>query len=226
MERTALIVAGGSGTRMKTSVPKQFHVLAGLPVLMHTIRVFHLFDPSMEIRLVIHYDYTGYWKDLCSSFGFDIPHNTIAGGNNRFESVKNGLTGISPGRLVAVHDGVRPLVSHETIGRCFDAAALYGNAIPCIDIGESIRRTDGFGNNEQADRNSYKIVQTPQVFESSILISAYNVPFNDTITDDAGLVERAGYKIKIVMGNEENIKITHPHDLIVAEALLSRPYSS
>lgn len=226
LKKTALIVAGGSGTRMKSITPKQFRLILGQPVLMHTIKVFYSYDPEIEIRLVLPVDFIGYWNNLCSQSAFLIPHTIIAGGLNRFESVRNGLKGIEPGQLVAVHDGVRPLVSHDTIKRCFDAAAIYGNAVPCVDIRESIRRNDKYGNNEQADRKSFKIIQTPQVFESSILLKAYDAKYDEGITDDAGLVERSGHKIMLVRGNEENIKITHPHDLIIAEALLAKNYSS
>ena len=226
LKKTALIVAGGSGTRMKSITPKQFRLILGQPVLMHTIKVFYAYDPEIEIRLVLPAGFIGHWNDLCSESSFLIPHMIIAGGLNRFESVRNGIKGTEPGQLIAVHDGVRPLVSHDTIKRCFDAAALYGNAVPCVDIRESIRRTDKYGNNEQADREIFKIIQTPQVFESSILHKAYNTKYDEGITDDAGLVERSGHKIILVKGNEENIKITHPHDLIVAEALMAKYYSS
>jgi 2-C-methyl-D-erythritol 4-phosphate cytidylyltransferase len=149
LKKTALIVAGGSGTRMKSITPKQFRLILGQPVLMHTIKVFYAYDPEIEIRLVLPAGFIGHWNDLCSESSFLIPHMIIAGGLNRFESVRNGIKGTEPGQLIAVHDGVRPMVSHDTIKRCFDAAALYGNAVPCVDIRESIRRTDKYGNNEQ-----------------------------------------------------------------------------
>jgi len=225
LDKIVLIVAGGSGKRMKSLIPKQFHLIMGQPVLMHTIKVFHSFDPALKIIVVIPDHYIGHWKSLCSYNEFYIPHRIVQGGSNRFESVKNGISGIKPGCLIAVHDGVRPLVSHATIKRCFDTALELGNAVPCSDIRESMRRVEKDGN-AQVDRKHYKIIQTPQVFESSILINAYNSDFTDDITDDAGLVERSGHKINLVRGNEENIKITHPHDLAIAEALLQKHHSS
>jgi 2-C-methyl-D-erythritol 4-phosphate cytidylyltransferase len=226
LDRIVLIVAGGSGIRMKSLVPKQFHLIMGQPVLMHTIRAFHDFDPSLKITVVIHDQFIRHWKELCSYNEFFIPHQVIAGGKNRFESVKKGLQGIKPGCLVAVHDGVRPLVSQDTIGRCFETAFECGNAVPCIEIKESIRKIEKDGSNMQAERRNFRIIQTPQVFESSLLINAYESIVPEEITDDAGLVEKSGCRIYLVKGNEENIKITHPHDLIIAEALFRQHHSS
>lgn len=217
MENIALIVAGGTGTRMSSAIPKQFMVIAGLPVLMHTIKKFWFFENSIKIIVVLPEDHIKNWKKLCREYKFKIKHTIRKGGETRYHSVKNGLRGLKPGYLVAVHDGVRPLVSRNTIKRCFTKAGKTGAAIPVIGISESVRFVKG-SDNQMADRTKYKIVQTPQVFQSELLIKAYRKPFNDSFTDDATVVENTGQKISLVEGNPENIKITDRLDMIVAEA--------
>ncbi len=217
MEKIALIVAGGAGNRMSSAIPKQFMVLAGLPVLMHTIKKFWFFENSIRIIVVLPEDHIKYWKKLCREYKFKIEHTIRKGGETRFHSVKNGLRGLKPGYLVAIHDGVRPLVSRNTIKRCFTKAAKEGAAIPVISITESVRFAER-QHNKMVDRNKYKIVQTPQVFKSDLLIKAFRKPFNDSFTDDASVVENIGQKISLVEGNRENIKITNRLDMIVAEA--------
>lgn len=219
MKKFALIVAGGSGTRMNTAVPKQFLLLKGVPVLMHTLAAFNRFDREMPIRLVLPADQADYWKELCRLHGFEIPHELGTGGETRFHSVQGNLGGIGDDWLVAVHDGVRPLVSSGTISRCFEAAAQYGNAIPCIAIPESLRELTP-GGNRPADRSVYRLVQTPQVFRGDLLKEAYRQEYRPGFTDDAGVLECLGQPIRIVEGNPENIKITLEKDLKVAEALL------
>jgi 2-C-methyl-D-erythritol 4-phosphate cytidylyltransferase len=219
LKRYALIVAGGSGTRMNGPVPKQFMLLAGKPVLMHTLKRFATFDPTIEIILVLPSAQFDYWKELCNQYGFQVPHWLVAGGDVRFESVKNGLSQIIGDGLVAIHDGVRPLVSHETIDKCFICAADKGNAIPVLPVVESIRKVEG-KMNSQVDREKFVAIQTPQVFRVSEIKQAYEQDFNSNFTDDATVLERLGNQINLVEGNRENIKITHASDLIIAEALL------
>lgn len=217
MEKIALIVAGGTGNRMSSNVPKQFMVIAGLPVLMHTIKKFWFFENSMKIIVVLPEDHIKFWKKLCREYKFRIRHVIRKGGETRFHSVKNGLRGIKPGFLVAIHDGVRPLVSRNTIKRCFAKAGKTGAAIPVLEIPESVRFIEGT-NNQMVDRARYRIVQTPQVFKSELLIRAFRKPYDESFTDDATVVERTGQKISLVEGNTENIKITGRLDMIVAEA--------
>jgi len=219
LEKIALIVAGGSGKRMKSRIPKQFLLLKGLPVLMHTINIFHLYDSAMRIILVLPGDQLTAWKDLCLAYGFNIPHETVTGGETRFHSIKKNLDLIPEHCLVAVHDGVRPLVSKDTIHRCFLAAGENGNAVPCVDIPETMRTIDEQGN-RPVDRTKYRLIQTPQVFSGSILKEAYQQEYQHRFTDDASVVESRGYAIQLVDGNPENIKITLKKDLGIAEFLL------
>ncbi len=205
--------------RMGTTLPKQFLPLNGIPVLMHTIRNFYNFDPQLQIVLVIHENEIKNWEYLCKQHKFEIPHQLIAGGSTRFQSVKNGLSLTQGCSTIAIHDGVRPLVSHETIERCFNCAALNGTAIPVVPANESLREGD-FNHSVPVDRSRYFMVQTPQVFEASIIQRSYDQIFNSVFTDDASVIEHAGIKVNLVMGNRENIKITFPQDIKIAELLL------
>ena len=218
MKRFALIVAGGSGNRMKSSVPKQFLLLANQPVLMHTIERFNQFDPETEIVVILPTDQFTYWKELCSKYNFTIQHQLVAGGNIRFESVKNGLNVISTEGIVAIHDGVRPLVSIETIDHCFRVAEIKGNAIPVMPVTESIRFIEG-ETSQPVDREKYVTIQTPQVFRVSLIKEAYSQPCSDSFTDDATVLQAMGHVINLVEGNPENIKITMPSDLKIVNAL-------
>lgn len=214
-----IIVAGGSGQRMKSIIPKQFLLINSLPILMHTINRFYNFDKQQTLILVLPESQIEYWEDLCLKFKFTTPHIIAIGGATRFESVKNGLKLVTESGIVAIHDGVRPLVSHETILRCFNKAIELGNAIPVVDMDESIRLiTDN--ESVSVPRENYKKVQTPQVFKSEIIKQAYNREFSPLFTDDASVVENTGAKINLVEGNVENIKITHSFDLIIANELL------
>src|SRR5574344_622720 len=219
MTNYALIVAGGSGSRMNADVPKQFLLLNEKPVLMHTIERFHEFDNAMEIIVVLPETQFSLWENLCHEYKFSIRHQLVAGGSVRFESVKNGLSKIQDDGIVAIHDGVRPLVSLETIGRCFEVGRLKGNAIPVMPVIESLRIIDG-ENSKAVDRSSFVTIQTPQVFSISEIKSVYNQPFSEVFTDDASVLEAAGSAINLVEGNIENIKITHPADLIFAGLLI------
>jgi 2-C-methyl-D-erythritol 4-phosphate cytidylyltransferase len=215
----ALIVAGGVGKRMGTDVPKQFLILEGMPVLMHTISRFRAFDKSIEIVIVLPENQFSYWKELCKQHSFSIHHKLVAGGSSRFMSVKNGLKHVGDNSLVAIHDGVRPLVSLQTIVRCFKSAEKHGNAVPVIIPADSLRTVNAKGS-VPSDRNLVRIIQTPQVFKSELIKKAYRQKYNSEFTDDATVLEKTGIKIHMVDGNRENIKITNPEDLLVASALL------
>ena len=221
MKEVVVIVAGGSGSRMASELPKQFIELNGSPILMHTIKRFFDHNPTIEIRLVLPGKQFSVWEELKNKHQFDIEHTLIEGGETRFHSVKNGLKGIEEGCLIAVHDGVRPFVSREVIARSFEASKKYGAVIPVIDVYETIRQVKEHGS-ETVDRNQFKLVQTPQVFKSQLLLLAYEQKYNTSFTDDASVVEAYGHKIKLVEGNRENIKITAPNDLRVAEAYFNK----
>lgn len=218
MERFVIIVAGGSGQRMESPVPKQFMLLHNRPVLMHVFDVFQQFDPSINFVLVLNRSYFEQWQVQCKEYGFTTPHQLIEGGVERFYSVKNGLERVPKQVLVAVHDAVRPLVSLSTLNRCFQTAETDGNAIPVISVSDSYRIKMEQGN-QTIDRSLLKIVQTPQVFRSEMLKQAYNQEYDKRFTDDALVLESAGFSINLVEGNPENIKITLPTDLLLAEAL-------
>jgi 2-C-methyl-D-erythritol 4-phosphate cytidylyltransferase len=224
MPRYALIVAGGSGTRMGSSVPKQFLPLAGRPVLMHTLQRFHETDPDIQLILVLPDGAAAAWQALCTRHAFDIPHRVVAGGSSRTASVRQGLAAVPPGAIVAVHDGVRPLVSHALIRRCFEAAAGQGTAVPVLPVSESLRRLEGDGSTP-VDRGAYRLVQTPQCFRAAVLQDAYARAGDTEATDDATIAEAAGASIHLVEGEPENIKLTTPADLAVAESILRRQES-
>jgi 2-C-methyl-D-erythritol 4-phosphate cytidylyltransferase len=219
MNKTAIIVAGGKGERMNADIPKQFLEIKGKPILIHTLEAFMNFDASLQLILVLPAAQFEFWKTLCKKHALNIPHQIVAGGQTRFQSVKNGLDAVKVPAIVAIHDGVRPLVSKETISRCFDAAAKFGAAIPTMDSIESIRFVDANGS-KSVDRTAYKMVQTPQVFDAELLKKAYEQEFSVLFTDDASVVEAMGATVHLVDGNRENIKITTEFDLIVAERLL------
>ena len=219
MEKYVIIVAGGNGTRMNTIVPKQFIALSGRPVLMHTIQKFKDAIPEIKVILVLSPDYMMEWKQLCKNFKFNVPHQIAEGGKTRFHSVKNGLEMVPNKSLVGIHDAARPLVSHQTITHTFAVAEKKGNASPAISLNESIREVKN-KKNKAVDRNKYFIIQTPQCFHSNLLKKAFLQEYQPTFTDDASVVEAMGEKINLIEGNPENIKITIPQDLIVAEVLL------
>jgi 2-C-methyl-D-erythritol 4-phosphate cytidylyltransferase len=220
MRKVVIIVAAGSGSRMQSELPKQFIELNGLPVLMHTINKFYEFDSHIEIRLVLPDDHVKHWLQICERFIFPIRHEIFSGGSNRFFSVKNGLQDIGEDAIVAIHDGVRPLVSLETINRGFKLAAKKGTAIPVVDVHETIRHLSQ-SVSKTVPRVDYRLVQTPQVFKSSILAKAYNQEFHSSFTDDASVVENMGIEVSLYEGNRENLKITTPNDLVVASAYLN-----
>ena len=239
MSECVIIVAGGKGLRMGGDLPKQFLPIGGRPVLMHTLEVFERAIPGIRLILVLPKDQQAFWHDLCKKHHFIVPHTIADGGETRFHSVKNGLRSLAPDpspvreeSLVAVHDGVRPFVSEEVIRRTFDAARRHGAVVPVIPVVETLRKIspipnpplferEGPGVSLTVDRSLYRLVQTPQTFQLPLLLCAYEQPYTEAFTDDASVVEALGHPVTLVDGNRENIKITTPFDLKIAEALLS-----
>ena len=221
MKTFALILAGGKGLRMGADLPKQFLLLAGKPVLMHTLEAFQKADPKTEIILVLPLEHQLFWAELCKKYAFTLKHQVATGGSVRFDSVRNGLKLIKEEGLIAVHDGVRPLISPALIKKCFEAALEKGAVIPVFELTESIRRIEG-DRSFAENRSLFRSVQTPQTFRSEILKKAYEQPFREVFTDDASVVEAAGYEIALVDGKRENIKITNPQDLLLAEQLIQK----
>lgn len=219
MKRYALIVAGGKGLRMGGEVPKQFLSIGGKPVLMRTLEAFNRYDASMEIVLVLPVGQQDYWLSLCREYVFSVPYRLANGGETRYHSVKNGLELIGDEGIVGIHDGVRPFVSQQVIDRCFTEAVAKGAVIPVTSVVETIRHISGEAS-RTVNREEYKLVQTPQVFSVPLLKAAYRQPYCNGFTDDASVVEAAGIPVWCVEGNRENIKLTTPFDLKVANALL------
>ena len=220
MEKYVIIVAGGSGKRMGGELPKQFLLVSGKPILMHTVESFARVSEDFKFILVLPEAYFSTWNALVEEYNFTIPVTLVSGGAERFFSVKNALAHVPEGALVAVHDGVRPFASKETINEAFTLASEKGAAVPVIDEVDSLRRVLS-GASQAVNRSEYKRVQTPQVFQSTILKNAYNQEFSCVFTDDASVVESIGHSITLTTGNVENIKITTPHELLLAEALIN-----
>jgi len=220
MKKYAIIVAGGSGIRMGNSVPKQFLLLKGKPVLYYTLKVFLEAYNDLQVVLVLPVDYTDMGQEIIDAF-FDKERIRItAGGDTRFQSVKNGLSLIDEESIIFVHDGVRCMVSTDLIQRCYQQAVETGTAIPAVPSKDSIRLINEDGN-EAFDRNRVMLVQTPQTFHSKILLPAFQIDYKDKFTDEATVVEAYGMKVSLVEGEENNIKITRPIDLLIAESILS-----
>jgi 2-C-methyl-D-erythritol 4-phosphate cytidylyltransferase len=220
MQKYAVIVAGGSGKRMGTEIPKQFLLLKGKPVLFYTIETFLRSFGDIKIILVLPEEHLELGKEIVDGY-FDAKKIQITqGGETRFHSVNNGLKLIQEECIIFVHDGVRCLVSDELIQRCYHAALETGSAIPVINCRDSVRRVTEAGN-EPVDRNTIKLVQTPQTFHSKILLPAFAIDYKERFTDEATVVEAFGLKVTLVQGEETNIKITNPVDLVIAEKILS-----
>lgn len=231
--KAVIIVAGGKGLRMGGEIPKQFLPVGGKPVLMHTIERFLQYDQEMQVVLVLPQSQQEYWRDLCQEYQFDCPYVIADGGETRFHSVKNGLEKVDEGvAWVGVHDGVRPFASVKTIAAAYDEAVRSGAVVPVVDVVETVRHIVKKASSDEGQvtereisetvpRSEYKLVQTPQVFSCSLLKSAYAQPYTDFFTDDASVVEHYGHPVSLVEGNRENIKITTPFDLAIAEALLA-----
>lgn len=213
----AIIVAGGKGLRMGSPLPKQFLPIGGLPILMRTIMRFREYSDSLNIILVLPRSQQDYWEKLCKEYSFDEHYLLADGGETRFHSVRNGLALIADNEegVVGIHDGVRPFPAVDVIARCYDKARTDGAAIPVAPVVETLRHIGGY----TVPRSEYRLVQTPQTFDIQLLKCAYNQDYTEAFTDDASVVETAGHTITLVEGNRENIKITTPFDLVVAEAL-------
>ncbi len=220
MTKHVIIVAGGSGKRFQSKIPKQFMVLAGKSVVMHCINAFNICFPGIKVILALPEKYFELWEQLCDEYQFSVSHIVSKGGDTRFHSVKNALEHITENGLIAVHDGVRPLVSSQLILNSFSEAEKFGNAIPAISINDSVRILDS-DKYKVVDREQLKLIQTPQCFKSLILKRAYQQDYNDSFTDDASVVESIGEKIHLIDGDAENIKITRDVDLIVVESLMN-----
>jgi 2-C-methyl-D-erythritol 4-phosphate cytidylyltransferase len=219
MKKFVLIVAGGSGTRMKSTVPKQFVELQNRPVLMHTFDAFYNYDSHIKFILVLPKNQFEFWEELCKKHRFQINYKLVAGGGTRFHSVKNGLNSIEDDGIVFIHDGVRPLVSIQTIRNCYTTAVEMGNAIPVIPVSESVRYADEVGN-KMVNRSKLFLVQTPQTFQIGLIQKAFQQNYTDSFTDDASVLEKLGETIHLVEGNRENIKITYPEDILISQVLI------
>ncbi len=214
-----LIVAGGKGTRIKSALPKQFLELNGKPILLHTLEAFYRYSEKIKVVLVLPEDDFGIWRSICEKFQFTRPLLLQKGGDSRFQSVRNGLSLLEGEGLVAIHDGVRPLVSEDIIGASFRLAAVHQSAVAAVRLKESIRMTDQ-DNTKAMDRSKFRLIQTPQTFDLQLIKKAYEIKEDASLTDDASVAERAGHVISLFEGSYENIKITTPEDLIVAKALM------
>ena len=215
----AIIVAGGKGTRINSKLPKQFIGLNGKPILLHTLEAFFNYSKDLTIVLVLPENEFGIWEAIQKEFKINRPLILQKGGDTRFQSVKNGLEKIEGEGLVAIHDGVRPLVSTDLIGASFRLAAVHGSAIASVRLTESIRETDQ-DTTKAVDRSRYRLIQTPPTFDLQLIKKAYQMKEDPSLTDDASVAEHAGHKISLFEGSYENIKVTTPEDLVVAEALL------
>ncbi len=207
---------------MNSEVPKQFLPLDGKPVLMHTLERFHDFDATADLILVLPKDQIDTWQNLCTKHNFTLKHQITEGGSERFYSVRNGLKlTLRENALIAIHDGVRPFVSNTTLQNCFADAEKFGNAIPCVEIPDSLRKiADEKGKNSMVNRQEFRAIQTPQVFRAEVIHQAFEQEFSPAFTDDASVAEAAKNKIHLVAGNRENIKITTPFDLMIGEQIL------
>lgn len=222
-----IIVAAGRGTRFNAELPKQWHLLDGKPVLMHTIDRFRNATPDAQIIVVINRNDLEYWQCLCAKYEFQTPP-LIFGGETRWESVRNAVEAIpvTTSQFIMVHDGARPLVSKQIIYNVLDALESGADgAIPCVPVTDSLRRVDETGSSHPVNRSDFIAVQTPQGFKSSLLKQAYLLPFESSFTDDASVMCSAGFSnIKIVGGSNYNIKITNPSDMMVAQLILSKKW--
>lgn len=224
LKKYAIIVAAGNGTRMNSSIPKQYLELNGLPILMHTINAFYKASSSIHIILVLPPNDLSLWKDMCKRYLFNVPVSVVEGGKSRYQSVKNGLGMISEENcVVAIHDGVRPCVSTDLILKSYKVAITRGNAVTAIDLKDSIRKITN-GENKSVDRTEYKLIQTPQTFLYSLLSKAYQnkLMTQESFTDDASLVEATGETINLIAGDQRNIKITTREDLYIAASFLGK----
>ena len=216
----AVIVAGGNGSRMQSATPKQFMVINGLPILMHTLLKFGINKYQPKIILVLAKEHITIWENLIKQFAFDLSHSVVIGGKERFYSVKNSLHLIPENAIVAIHDGVRPLLSDDLISACYQTALEKNNAVCAVQSKDSVRLVENDLENRILPRNLVFLVQTPQVFKIAQLKKAYDLDYSEKFTDDSSVVQTAGFPINLIAGETNNIKITHPLDLRIAEILL------
>ncbi len=231
MANYVIIVAAGIGRRMKNALPKQFHTLGSLPLLMRTMHAFYASDIQAEVVLVLPKDWFSYWTDLCYKFDFHVPHAMVEGGETRFQSVKNGLEYIASleeykeiapsNHTIAVHDGARPLITSQLIETLFKAVSMHAAVIPGIPSTDSIRWVEE-QSSKPLNRDQVYVIQTPQVFNASMLMDAYQKPASNTYTDDASVVEANGGPVVVIPGDKRNLKITTEEDLLFAEAILQQ----
>lgn len=222
-----IIVAGGKGLRMGSDIPKQFLPIGGKPVLMRTLERFRAYSEDLQIILVLPEAQQDYWHQLCEEYHFDVTYQIANGGQTRFHSVQNGLALIPDDAegVVGVHDGVRPFPSIDVIRNCYETARTQKAVIPVIPVVETIRQIFSKNSSRTVARDHYRLVQTPQTFDIQLLKAANRQPYNDGFTDDASVVESYGHEITLVEGNRENIKITTPYDITVAEAIINSQLS-
>ncbi len=222
MKYYAVIVAGGSGSRMKTELPKQFLLLNGKPVIMHTISAFLASPQKPEILVVLNEQQFGLWEILCRQYSFNVKHQVVAGGSTRFYSVKAALDLVEEEAVIAIHDAVRPLIDPEIIDAAFEMALQKGNAVVAVPSKDSVRLQNSNGKSQSLNRSEIFLVQTPQTFQAKIIKKAYEQPYNEHFTDDASVAENYGEQINLLAGDHNNFKITFPTDLRVAEMILNK----
>jgi 2-C-methyl-D-erythritol 4-phosphate cytidylyltransferase len=219
VKKYVIIVAGGSGQRMLSDIPKQFLKLTGKPVLLYSLEAFAKAIPDITIILVLPDEHIKTWQMIITDIKISIQHIIIAGGKTRSQSVKNGLQPISEPGMVAIHDGVRPLITSSLIKKLFEEAERFGSSIPVIPVTDTVRKIEG-ESSMLIDRNYLRLAQTPQIFQSELLQKVYKNSDSGSFTDDAAVIESTGYKVHLCEGDPENIKITKPMDLQLAEAIL------
>lgn len=204
---------------MNSELPKQFLLLRQQPVLAYSLAAFYRNDPTTTIIVVLSPQEVDRWQSLCQHYQITIPHQIALGGATRTESVRNGLAYVSEPGLVAIHDGARPLIDNDTIERCYASALVQGSGVAAVSPKDSLRWVE-HGSNKAIDRNNVRQIQTPQTFQTALVIQAFQLLKNATATDDATIVEQAGHPIQLVEGSYCNLKITTPEDLAIAETLL------
>lgn len=214
-----IIVAGGKGLRMGGDLPKQFLPVDGKPVLMRTIERFRQYSEAIGIILVLPHAQQDYWRQLCKEYHFTVEHTVVDGGYTRFQSCKNGIAAVPDDTtgVVGIHDGVRPFVTVDVIARTYEAAREHGAAMPVMPVTDTLRYVAGEDGGHNVLRSDYRTVQTPQTFDIQLIKRAYDVPYSEAFTDDASVAEAAGHKVMMVEGCRENIKLTTPYDLLLAD---------
>jgi 2-C-methyl-D-erythritol 4-phosphate cytidylyltransferase len=219
LKRSVIITAGGIGKRLANDIPKQFLMLGDLPILAHSIKAFYEFDQTIQVIVTLPKEWITYWESKVKEIKFEVPHQTVVGGEERFHSIRNALS-YTNGEQIAIHDGVRPFVSKETISRCFAGLTTFKAVVPVLPLKDSIRIIND-KESEASNRLNFRLVHTPQCFHAEVLYLAYQQVYAANITDDATLVEQMGESIHLVESNQENIKITTPSDLLFAQFIIN-----